>query len=168
MHLTTLCRCRTLFSCQLFQLSFACLPPTASSHTALAAVRTTGNIFVYRQHCCASIAEYGNLSHSLTAFIPLVLRTCHISATDRAATVLVPARPTVVCRGTPVLRKAPREPTTPRNQSKFTYLSLSLARLVFRSSRSQTNARRVTSLHAAIVEANVMLRCGAVACAQAC
>jgi hypothetical protein len=84
------------------------------------------------------------------------MRSCYESAIiDRVAARLVPARPTVVCRSTPVLKSTTRACET-GSQSKLHTLCLKVARLLFRSSRSKTNALRVTSLHAAIVESNVM------------
>jgi hypothetical protein len=66
--------------------TLVCLPAAYRFESHSAGRRSySRNIFVYRQHCCASIAEYGNLSHSFNAFFPLAVRTCHISATDRAA-----------------------------------------------------------------------------------
>ena len=55
-------------------------------------------------------------------------------------------------------QKAPREPAHHATNQNSLALCLEVARLLFRCSRSLTNAPRVTSLHAAIVESNVMLR----------
>lgn len=55
-------------------------------------------------------------------------------------------------------QKAPRQPATQTTNQISHALCLKVARLLFRSSRSPTNALRVTSLHAAIVESNVMFR----------
>ena len=80
------------------------LPPTV----AHPASRLHGsNTFVYRQQSCASMAEMAlRWQHRHPPPLSFLMRSCYVSAIiDIVPTKLVPARPTVVCRSTPVLKK---------------------------------------------------------------